>query len=336
MLRRRDFLKLCAMGLAPSFGAPRPRQAKAALGSSIARVGVLMGLANDPEAQARSLAFEMGLGKNGWSVGGDLHIEYRYANGRRQDMRNLAGELVGLNCDCILGQSTPVAAELQHATKRIPIVFVAVTDPIGSGFVESLAHPGGNITGFTIVQATIPGKYLSMLKELSPGLTHAALMYNPVSVPFARDFFAPSFLDAAVELGIDPIINEVRDAEDIDNAIDKLADRPGGALITVPDNFLSAHRQTIIDAAARFRVPTIYPYRYFAEAGGLLSYGMDAVNSFERAADYVSRILRGAQPADLPVQEPTKFELVINLATARALGLVVPRVLLAGADRVIQ
>ena len=295
-----------------------------------------MGLAKDRQAQARRKAFEDGLHKNGWAVGEDVRIEYRYAENRAQVMRDQAGELVRLNCDCILGQSTPVITELHRATQRIPIVFVAVTDPIGSGFVASLAHPGGNITGFTIVQATISGKYLSMLMELSPGFTQAGLMYNPLSVPFARNFFTPSFLSAAAALGVQPVVNEVREPKDIENAIEKLASNARSVLITVPDNFLSANRQTIIEAAARFRVPTIYPYSYFAEGGGLLSYGMDAVNSFERAADYVSRILRGAQPADLPVQEPTKFELVINLTTARALGLVVPRILLAGADTVIQ
>lgn len=299
-------------------------------------VGVLIGLANDHEAQLRCRAFEEGLRKLGWSINDNLHLEYRYADGDEQRMRALAAELVNLKCDCILGQSTPVIEALQQATKTLPIVFVAVTDPIGSHFVASLAHPGGNITGFTIVQATIAGKYLEMLRELSPSVTHAAIMYNPQSVPFARAFFTPSFLSAAAQLGISAAIAEVRSAADIEHAIAQLAAKPGGALITVPDNFLSLQRREIIDSAAKFGIPTIYPYRYFAEAGGLLSYGMDAVNSFERAADYVSRILHGARPTDLPVQEPTKFELVVNVKTARALGLTVPRILLAGADAVIE
>lgn len=337
MLARRKFLGLYATLLAPAFAFASPRLAKAAaLSTSVARVGVLMGLANDRDAQDRRNVFEEGLRKKGWSIGDNLHLEYRYANGSEQRMHLLAAELVGLPCDCILGQSTPVVAALQQITNTIPIVFVAVTDPIGSGFVASLAHPGGNITGFTIVQATIAGKYLSILREMSPRLNHAALMYNPRSAPFARAFFKPSFLDAAAEFGIDPTVAEVHSIVDIDNTITQLAARSGGALITVPDNFLSFHRQKIIEGAAKFGVPTIYPYRYFVEAGGLASYGMDAVNGFELAADYVSRILRGAKPADLPVQEPTKFELVINLTTARALGLVVPRILLAGADAVIQ
>jgi putative ABC transport system substrate-binding protein len=186
------------------------------------------------------------------------------------------------------------------------------------------------------VLATIAGKYLAMLRELSPRLTHAAIIYNPESGTFVRSFFVPSFLAAAAELGIEPIIAEVRSATDIENTIAQIGAAPGGALIIVPDNFLSLQRRVIINVAAKFGIPTIYPYRYFAEAGGLISYGMDAVNSFERAADYVSRILRGAKPADLPVQEPTKFELVINTKTARALGLAVPRILLAGADAVIE
>ncbi len=336
VLARRNFIGLCATLLTPALDSAWPRRAKATALSSVARVGVLMGLANDVEAQARCDVFEQGLREKGWSIGENLHLEYRYANGSGQRMHLLAAELVGLSCDCILGQSTPVVAALQQLTNRIPIVFVAVTDPIGSGFVANLAHPGGNITGFTIVQATIAGKYLSILREFSPRLTHAALMYNPESAPFARAFFQPSFLSAAAEFGIDPAIAEVHSITDIENTIAQLAARSGGALITVPDNFLSFHRQKIIDGAAKFGIPTIYPYRYFVEAGGLASYGMDAVNGFERAADYVSRILRGAEPAGLPVQEPTKFELVINLATARALGLVIPRILLAGADAVIQ
>lgn len=331
MLARRTFVASLGAALLA-----RPSRAKARSTQKLPIVGVLMGLADDKESQARATTFEDGLRRKGWIAEENLHLEYRYADGNDDLIERYAAELVALKCDCILGQSTPVAGTLQRLTRTIPIVFVAVTDPIGSGFVESLAHPGGNITGFTIVQARITGKYLSMLKELSPHLSHAALMYNPESGSFTRTFFTPAFIDAATSLGIAPTIAEVRNAADIEIAIERLDDSKDGALITVPDNFLSLYRHQIIDLAARFRIPAVYPYRYFAEAGGLLSYGMDAVNSFERATDYVSRILRGAKPADLPVQEPTKFELVINVRTARALGLTVPRILLAGADQVIE
>ncbi|HXW43104.1 MAG TPA: ABC transporter substrate-binding protein [Xanthobacteraceae bacterium] len=328
-LERRTFVGLLGAAMARWAAAARAEPA-------IPTVGVLMGLANDHEAQIRSEAFETGLRSQGWSIGTNLRLAYRFANGDETRMQALAAELVAMNCACILGQSTPVAAALQRATRTIPIVFVAVTDPIGSGFVASMAHPGGNITGFTIVQATIAGKYLSMLKELSPGISHAALMYNPVSVPFARSFYTPAFLSAAAKLGVQPVVTEVGSSADVEEAMRRLAAAPGGALVTVPDNFISLQRRLLIGLAANFGIPAIYPYRYFAEAGGLVSYGMDAVNSFARAADYVSRILRGAKPADLPVQEPTKFELVINMKAAAALGLTVPRILLAGADAVIQ
>jgi putative ABC transport system substrate-binding protein len=331
VLQRRTFTALLGgLLLSP------PWRTHANAAERVPTVGVAMGLANDQEAQARTKTFEQGLRREGWIAGDGLRLEYRYADGDERLMRQLAAELVDLNCDCILGQSTPIVAELQRLTRTIPIVFVAVTDPIGSGFVASLAHPGGNITGFTIVRATISGKYLSMLRELSPHLTHAAMMYSPEAVPFARTFFVPAFIDAATKFGIEPTVLEVHSAADIENGIAQIGAKPGGALITVPDNFLSLNRHLIIDLTAKFKIPAVYPYRYFAEAGGLLSYGMDAVNSFERATDYVSRILRGAKPSDLPVQEPTKFELVINVRTAHALGLIVPRILLAGADAVVE
>jgi putative ABC transport system substrate-binding protein len=299
-------------------------------------VGVLMGLANDEEAEVRAKIIEQGLAKKGWIIGQNLRIEYRFAKGDEGLMQRFAFELVDLKCDCILGQSTPVVAALKKATQTIPVVFVAVSDPIGSGFVASLAHPGGNITGFTVLRATITGKYMSMLRELMPQLTRVAIMYSPEAVPYARAFFLPSFTKSAAEFRVEPIVAEVHSAADITSAMESLGTRPGGALITVPDNFLSLQRDLIIKLAAKYSIPAIYPYRYFAEAGGLLSYGMDAVKSFERATDYVSRILWGAKPADLPVQEPTKFEMVINIKTARALGLAVPRILLAGADALIE
>jgi len=299
-------------------------------------VGALMGFANDAEAKARVKAFEQGLEREGWSPGQNLRIEYRYAQGDATRMQALAQELVELKPDCILAQSTPVTAALMQATRTIPIVFVAVSDPIGSGFVASMARPDGNITGFTVLHASIAGKYLEILKEMVPQLARAAIIYNPSSVPDGGKFFSRPFNESATKLKVRPIIAEVHYPSEIENAITKLGRESGSGLILVPDNFMSVHRDLIISLTAQFRIPAIYPYRYFAEAGGLVSYGVDAIDQFRRASEYVSRILRGAKPADLPVQTPTKFELVINLKTATALGIVIPRILLAGAEQVIE
>jgi putative tryptophan/tyrosine transport system substrate-binding protein len=299
-------------------------------------IGVLMGFANDAEAKARTEAFEKVLESEGWPLGQNLRIEYRYAEGDSARMEALAQELVELKPECILAQSTPVTDALMRATRAIPIVFVAVSDPIGSGFVASMARPGGNITGFTVLHASIAGKYLEILKEMVPQLARANLMYNPSSVPDGGKFFSRPFIDSATKLKVRPIIAEVHDRSEIENAITNLGRESGSGLILVPDNFMSVHRDPIISLTAQFRIPAIYPYRYFAEAGGLVSYGVHAIDQFRRASEYVSRILRGAKPADLPVQAPTKFELVINLRTAKTLGIVIPRILLAGAEQVIE
>jgi len=330
-MRRRDFITLLGGALAD-----QAIPAKAQEPVRVRTVGVLIGFANDAAAKARVKAFEQGLESEGWSLGQNLRIEYRYAEGDSTRMEALTKELVELKPDCVLGQSTPVTAALMRATRTIPIVFVAVSDPIGSGFVASMARPGGNITGFTVLHASIAGKYLEMLKEMVPQLAHVAIMYKPHSAPDAGTFFSRPFIESATKLKVRPITAEVHDASEIENAIVKLGRESGSGLVLVPDNFMAVHRDLIISLTAQFRIPAIYPYRYFAEAGGLASYGVDAIDQFRRASEYVSRILRGAKPADLPVQAPTKFELVINLKTAKALGLVIPRILLAGADQVIE
>jgi putative ABC transport system substrate-binding protein len=330
-MRRREFIMLLGGALAD-----RAIPANAQEPVRVRTVGALMGFANDAEAKARVEAFEQGLETAGWSVGHNLRIEYRYAEGDSARMQALAQELVELKPDCVLGQSTPVTAALMRATRAIPIVFVAVSDPIGSGFVASMARPGGNITGFTVLQASIAGKYLEMLKEMVPQLTRVAIMYNPNSVPVDGTFFSRPFIESATKLKVRPIIAQVHDPTEIENTIRKLGGETGSGLILVPDNFMSVHRDLIISLTARFRIPAIYPYRYFAEAGGLVSYGVDAIDQFRRASEHVSRILRGAKPADLPVQAQTKFELVINLRTAKALGIVIPKILLAGAEQVIE
>ncbi len=328
-LERRGFLAFAAGALLQPF---RARAGPA----DVCTVGVLMGLANDAETHARSKAFEQGLEADGWVLGKDLRLIYRFAKGDAARMATFAEELIGLKPDCIVGHSTPVVTALKQATQTIPIVFVSVSDPVGSGFVVSMARPGGNMTGFTLLQPAIPGKYLSMLTEIAPNLSHVALMYNPASVPGAGEYFMPAFLESAAEYKLRPIVAKVNTPDDIEAAINALGAEPGGALITVPDNFLTVHRDLIIALTAKLHIPAVYPYRYFAEAGGLLSYGVDAVDLFRRATDYVNRILRGAKPADLPVQGPTKFEMVVNLKTAQALGLTVPRLLLAGADAVLE
>ena len=299
-------------------------------------VAVLMGLSKDAETLARAKAFEQGLEKEGWSIGKDLLIEYRFADGDFKRMQAYAKEFAKLKPDCILGQSTPVVEALMQATRTIPIVFVSITDPIASKFVASMARPGGNATGFTVLQRTIAGKYLTILKELVPPLVHVAMIYNPESIPGGGAFYSKPFINTAREFNIEPIMVEVRSPAEIENGISQLATKAHPGFMVMPDNFVSLHRDLFVSLAARHRIPAIYPYRYFAEAGGLMSYGVDAIDLFRRASEYVSRILHGASPADLPVQAPIKFELVINLKTAKELGLTIPSILLASTDAFIH
>jgi ABC-type uncharacterized transport system substrate-binding protein len=299
-------------------------------------IGVLMGLANDAETQARAKALEQGLANKGWVVGKNLRIEYRFAASDPERMLRFSKELVALHPDIIIGHSTPVVAALLQTTQTIPIVFVVVGDPVGSGFVASMAQPGGNITGLVTLQPTIIRKHLSILRELKSQLTRVALMYNPESDPRGGTLYMPTFMKSPMEFRITPIAAEVHSPADIDSIMADLGAAPGSGLIVMAGNFTSLHRALIVSLAARLRIPTIYPYRYFVDEGGLVSYGVDVLDLFRRAPDYVDRILQGARPADLPVQAPKKFELVINLKTARTLGLVVPRILLAGADALIE
>jgi putative ABC transport system substrate-binding protein len=328
---RRAFLASLSATLAV-----HPKSTHAQQASRLRTVGVLMGLANDAETQARAKVIEQGLANKGWVVGQNLRIEYRFAASDAERMFSFSKELVALHPDIIIGQSTPVVAALLQATRTIPIVFVAVGDPVGSGFVASIAQPGGNTTGFVTLQPTITGKHLSILRELKSQLTRVALMYNPKSVPRGGTFYMPMFMESAKEFRVTPIAAEVHSAADIEAIMADLGAAPGSGLIVMADNFTSFHRALIVSLAARLRIPTIYPYRYFVDEGGLVSYGVDVLDLFRRVPDYVDRILQGARPADLPVQAPKKFELVINLKTARTLGLVVPRILLAGADALIE
>ena len=262
-MRRREFITLLGGALANQ---TIPANAQEPV--RVRTVGVLMGFANDADAKARTEAFQQDLEREGWSVGHNLRIEYRYAEGDSARMQALAKELVELKPDCILGQSTPVITALRQATQTIPIVFVAVSDPIGSGFVASMARPVANITGFTVLHASTAGKYVSMLKDIVPQLASVAMMYNANSVPDPGTFFPGSFMEAAAQYKVRPIIAEVNDRSEIENAVKNLGTEPRSGLVVVPDNFMSVHRDLIISLTAQFRIPAIYPYRYFAEARG--------------------------------------------------------------------
>ncbi len=301
-------------------------------------VGFLMGLADDKEARARISAFEEGFAKQGWNVGEDVRVEYRFAAGDAEQMRASAVELVSHRPDVLVGHSTPVVIELVRATRTIPIVGVVVADPVGSGFATSIARPGGNVTAFTNLNPTIPGKLLTILKQITPELARVALLFNPDTVVRGELYseYLHSFDAAASAFAVRATQAKVHSPVEIERAIADLAREPGPGLIVMPDNFTAVHREIIIALAAKWRIPAIYAYRFFVDEGGLISYGVDVIDLFRRAPEYVSRILRGANPADLPIQAPTKFELTINLKTAKTLGLLVPKILLAGADALIE
>ena len=330
-MERRAFLAGLSAALA---ACPTPTNARQA--AQLRTLGVLLGLTNDKEMHARTKVIEEGLAKRGWVVGQGIRIEYRFAGGDHERMMSLSKQLVGLQPDVIIGHSTPVVAALHQVTQTIPIVFVVVGDPVGSGFVASISRPGGNITGFSVMWPTITGKYLSILRQLKPELSRVALMYNIGSGPSTWDLATRTFVDSAKEFRVTPIVAQVDSSAEIELVMADLGATPESALIVMPGNFTTLHRELIISRAARLRIPAVYPYRYFADEGGLLSYGIDVLDLFRRAPDYVDRILQGAKPADLPVQAPRKFELVINLKAARALDLAVPRTLLAGADALID
>ena len=332
-MERRAFLALIGAGALMRVTSIRAQQA-----SHVRTVAVLMGVAKDEETQARAKVIEQGLAKRGWIVGQNIRLEYRFGGANSDRLLALAKELVSLKPDVLIGHSTPAVTALHEVTKTIPIVFVVVGDPVGTGFVKTIGRPGGNITGFSVMWPTITGKYLSLLRDLEPNLGRVTLMYNRDSAGTSTilDLAVSTFKDSAKEFHVDPIVAEVQSPSEIEKAIVKLGEAPAGALIIMPGNFTTLNRTQIISLAARFKVPALYPYRYFADDGGLLSYGVDVLDLFRRAPDYVDRILRGANPADLPVQAPIKFELVINLRTAHNLGIVVPRILLAGADALIE
>ena len=332
-MKRREFITLLG-GAAVAW----PISARAQQAERMRRIGVLLGWTTGaPQSGPFLAAFSKALGELGWTEGRNIQIDYRWAGTDADRIRALANELVNLQPDLIVGHSTPVVAALQHEATQIPIVFVTVSDPVGSGFVASLPRPGGNMTGFINIEDSLGGKWIELLREVAPGIRRAGLIFNPETAPHS-DYYLRPFEAAARSYGVEPVAAFVRSSEDIDQVVMGLSGGTGRGLAVMPDIFTSEKKNLdlIISLAARHRVPTIYPHRYMAAAGGLLSYGIDNGDLWRRAPTYVDRILKGAKPSDLPVQLPTKFELVINSKTAKTLALTLPPMLLARADEVIE
>ena len=329
-MRRRDFISLIG-GATVAW----PLAARAQQSDRVRRVGVLMGtVEGDPEGQRYIKAFQQGLQALGWAPGRNVQIEYRWCGSDTDRIQTYAAELVGLKPDVILAQTSLITAPLQRETRTIPIIFTQVNDPVETGIVASMAHPGGNITGFTSFELTVGGKWLQILKEIAPSVTRVAVILNPVQSPqiailHAIEAVAPS-------VGVPVTVAGVHDAAEIERVISAFARELNGGLIVLPNPVTIVNRELIIALADRYRLPAVYAYRYFITDGGLMSYGVDLADLYRRAAGYVDRILKGDKPADLPVQAPTKYDHVINLRTAKALGLTVPPQLLARADEVIE
>jgi putative ABC transport system substrate-binding protein len=312
-----------------------PLAARGQQGDRLRRIGMLMSQdENDPEGKLRYSALTQALAGLGWTDGRNVRMDVRWGGGDTDRMRALAQELVGLQPDIILANSATATVPLQRETRTIPIVFVGAADPVASGIVPRLNQPGGNITGFAVLEASLGGKWLELLSEIAPGLKRAAIMFNP-DRPTAS-IFIPLLETAARSLKVEQIMAPVHSDEEIGTTIVALGREPGGGLVVLPDAFTNAHRVPIILATARNRVPAVYGLSFYPRDGGLLSYGNDPVDVWRRAASYVDRILRGEKPGDLPVQLPTKFEMVVNLKTAKALGLAVPPSIMLRATEVIE
>jgi putative tryptophan/tyrosine transport system substrate-binding protein len=325
---RREFITLLCGAVAAGALAARAQESN----QRMRRVGVLMGMANDSEGQLRVTAFRQRLREHGWIEGQNLQIEARWAAGDPVRMQDLAAELVGLAPDVIVGASSLVATALQQATKSIPIVFTVVNDMIGHGLAGG--RPRSNLTGFTNFESSMGGKWIEILKQIAPRTGRVALMFDPANAVSLRQFYAPSIDAVGQALEVEPIDLPIHDVADIERCLDSLPQGPSLGIVVLPDNTTVRHREQIVASMTRRGLPAVYPYRYFATHGGLVSYGTDTVDLFRRAASYVDRILRGTKPADLPIQQPYAFELIINLKTAKALGLAVPPALLAGANEV--
>jgi putative ABC transport system substrate-binding protein len=329
-MRRREFIVLGGAAAAWPLAAPAQQVDR------VRRVAVLTALSpEDPETKANMTAFRQELERLGWVEGRNLHTDYRFAAGDREQIASLARELIALQPEVIVAQATEVTAAVARGTKTIPIIFNNASDPIGSGFVASLAHPGGNVTGFLLYEEGIVGKWLLMLKEIAPHLTRAGLVANPATTPF--DYYQRSAEAAAKPLGTELVFISLTGADpDIERSVASFAASGNGGLVVLPDISTTARRDIIIALAARYRVPAVYPFRFFVDAGGLMSYGVDRPDIYRLSATYVDRILRGEKPADLPVQEPIKYQTVVNLKTAKSTGFDVPSSLLVRADEVIE
>ena len=331
MSSRREFITL--LGGAAAW----PVRARAQQGEQMRRLGVLSNIGeSDMEAQSMAAALHKGLRELSWVNGRNLQIDHRWGAGNPERVAAFAKELIGLKPEVIVAHTTPSVIALRRETDTIPLVFVQVSDPIGTGFITNLAHPGGNITGFTNFESSMVGKWVEMLKEMAPGISRIAFLFNPDTAPYVRRYYQSSLEASARSLGVEPSPEPVHNAVEIENAVTTFAREAGGGLILMPDSFNIVHRDRIIALAARHRLPAISPYRFAVQEGGLMSYGVEQVELFRLAASYVDRLFKGAKPADLPVQAPTKFELVVNIKTAKALGIEVPLTLLARADEVIE
>jgi putative ABC transport system substrate-binding protein len=329
-MRRRDFIVRLG-GTAATW----PLAARAQQTRQMRRIAVLMVLgADDPEGQARVAAFAQGLQQLGWSVGQNVQIDYRWASVDAEELRKYAAELVALKPDVILAHSSSAVAQLLQATRTVPIVFTNVADPVGAGYVDGLARPGGNATGFTVFEYAMGGKWLELLKEIAPHVTRAAVVRDSAIAAGPAEFGAIQAVAPSLGVELRPV--DIRDAGEMERAITMFAGSPNGGLIVTGSAAATIHRRLIVALAARHQLPAVYYTRYFVTGGGLISYGPDYVDQYRLAAAYVDRILKGEKPADLPVQTPTKFQTVINLKTARAQGLTVPPALLARADEVIE
>jgi putative ABC transport system substrate-binding protein len=331
-MRRREFIAFVC-----SAAAAWPLAARAQQPERMRRIGVLMGYPeNDLEGPAFFAAFRERLEKLGWVEDRNIRFDTRWvAPEDAETRRRFAKELVALQPDLILSSVTPTTAALLEQTHTIPIVFATVSDPIGSGFVASLARPGGNVTGFQAMVGSLAGKWLELLKEIAPRVTRVAMLFNPGVAPYAEAFLNP-IKAAALSFAVEAIAAPVRDLSELESVVAAQARELNGGLIVIPDTFTDVHRADITSLAARFGLPAVYPRRIFTEVGGLLSYGIDQLYSYRQAATYADRILKGAKPSELPVQAPVKFELAINLKTAKALGITVPAILRATADEAIE
>jgi putative tryptophan/tyrosine transport system substrate-binding protein len=332
-MRRREFIGLVGVATVA-----RPIVGRAQQASRMRRIGLLTTFSDsDALAEGWLTAFRKGLDELGWRDGHNVQIDYRRAAGDAERLAAFAKDLVTLQPDVVFAVTTPAVATLLRETHTLPIVFAQVSDPVGSGFAASLARPGGNVTGFTNIniEASIGGKWLELVTQIAPAVRRVIMIYNPPTAPFANYYLRP-FEAAGTAQGVQARPAAVDSDTEIENTLDSLAREPGGGFVVLPDTFTGIHRDQIVSLAAHYRLPAVYPFRWFAEIGGLLSYGIDSDDMFRRAASYVDRILKGEKPAELPVQAPTKFEMVINLKTAKALGIGVPPMLLATADEVIE